>query len=166
MARDKIKRAFIWMRNAMRIIEKTTLPGEISGEIRPIIDVFGWDRLQEPVFETATVTGGAATEVQLSVVPENEARLYLSADFFHTSVTAKDIRIVFRDRGGQGVSLSRTLGFPANFFGNLERPILVPAGSRLAAVSRTAIGALEDLTIAGMSYTLPIGEYVPFTPYG
>jgi len=166
MARDKVKRAFIWIRNYLRIIDKTTLPGEILDEIRPSIDTLGWDRLQEPIFETVTVTAGASTEVQLSIVPEDEARYYMALSAFHTSATAKDIHIAFRDRAGNSVGLNRSLGLPANQVLALERPFLVPAGARVAMVSRTAVGVGEDLTITGMSYTLDIGEYVPASPQG
>ena len=90
MAIDKIKRAFIWMRVALRITDKTTLPGDVLGEIRPILDTFGWDR-RSP--ESSGPGDGPQTEnnqsnlagdvVTLSAVPEGVMRYVLYASASH-----------------------------------------------------------------------------------
>jgi len=86
MAIDKVKRAVIWLRTAFRITDKTTLPGEILGEIRPGVDVFGWDRLSPKSSgpgvgpQSVNAVGGLANaRVNLAAVPEGTMRYVISA---------------------------------------------------------------------------------------
>jgi len=161
MARDKVKRAFVWIRKTLRIIDRTTLPAEILGEIRPTLDTFGWDRLASTEFATAS-SPGATTLVQLAAVPEDEAHLFVAAHVTHDDpVGSKDITLMLEDLGGNRTALTTTVGPNASFFIALLRPILVAPGARLIGVSRNAIAGGSNFVIAGLFARLDVGEYIP-----
>ena len=161
MAIDKIKRSLFWLRQTLRITEKTTLPGEILGEIRPTLDSFGWERLSVPVPITAT-SAGATTLVELPLVPDDEAHYFIAAHITHDDpVGSKDYSLMLVDVRGNRFALTRTIGQSQNFFLELGRPILVPPGGRLAGVSRNAIAGGSNFVIGGLFARLDIGEYLP-----
>lgn len=83
MASDKIKRNIIWLRKTLGIIDKTTLPGEILGEVRPTMDTFGWDRLDD--LQNERVNVAAPGQVAAStVVPPGIVRYIHAASITHT----------------------------------------------------------------------------------
>ncbi len=165
MAMDKIKRSFLWLRRSLEIIDKTTLPAEILGEVRPTLDLFGWDL---PVYEfISTVAAGVATTTRLAPVPEGETHLFCACDISHNDpVGSKDMSIQLENVGGSQVALTQTVGLNANFFVALRRPYLVTAGSNLMGVSRNAIALGSQFTIRAMFIRLTPGEYLPGTPFG
>lgn len=165
MAIDKVKRSFVWLRKVMRITEKTTLPGEILGDIRPILDTFGWDLLTRTE-RLRAVSPGVTFNVLLPTVPEDEAHLVIACDVFHNEGAAKDLTILYRNRGGLDVALTNTGGTGQFFHRVLERPFLVNAGERLIGNSRNSINGGFDFTISALFIRLDLGEYVPGSPYG
>lgn len=169
MATDKVKRALIWLRTAFRITEKTTLPGEILGEIRPTVDVFGWDRFDPnsagagsgPEIENAN--GGLATNiVLLGVVPDGVARLVIYASMSHNDPAGATMAMIVR---GAGVDLAiattpiAILPEPIRF--PLERQILLQPGEQIIAVSAVAPAAGTRLNVRYKFVDLDPGEYVP-----
>jgi len=164
MAIDRIKRAFTWMRNSLRVIDKTTLPGEIDGVIRPRLDVYGWERLQT-VTHQSVQTVGTVTETPLPTVPEGECRLYFAVDLQHSDAAAKAIVIAFAT-GNLRTTLLRQINIAQNETLALERPVLVPPGSFLVGISRQAVPTPQLFIIRGEFITLDIGEYVFGSPYG
>ena len=166
MAIDKVKRAFIWIRNALRIIDKTTLPGEILGEIRPTLDTFGWERLPEA--QTTTFTGSAAADnVITSVVPQDVVRVILAASMQSTDATQAltewiEIRSVLGGSLDIGISRPVLVGIGDN--GTrvpLERIIYMNPGDRLVGRSSPAPAVATALQIRWLFIDLPVGEYIP-----
>ena len=169
MATDKVKRAFVWMRNAMRIIDKTTLPGEIAGEIRPTVDTFGWDRLNPQSSgaglgpQTEAAQGPLAGDsVLLTAVPQGVMRYVIYASMSHddplTLVLSMQIRIsgldigVFQEAAPASVSPFRI---------GLNRPILLAPGEQLLCRSSPAPAAGQRLFVRYKFVDLDPGEYIP-----
>lgn len=166
MAIDKIKRSFVWLRKVLRITEKTTLPGQILGEIQPALDTFGWDL--PPIEFVSKTTPGITTATFLPVVPEGEAHLFFACDVFHSDpVGSKDIAIVYVKQVLEEVGIAGTLDNAVEkFLITLGRPMLVPAGSGLAGRATTSIAAGSDFIIRGLFVRLKPGEYLTASPFG
>ena len=166
---DKIKRAFTWLRKSLEITEKTNLPGTIDGEIRPILDAYGWDLLQLPE-QARLVTAGPTLVTRLAPVPAGEAHLFISCDLVHSDGAATHaIWIQLRAADGTesvvmkvGDPLLRADSVPAS----MGRPILVPAGARLFGQSLDSIPIATTFVIRGHFIRLKVGEYVQGSPYG
>jgi len=169
MARDKVKRAFIWMRNSLRIIDRTTLPGEILGEVRPTIDTFGWDRLSPaPAGEGAGPTaenaqgGLASNSVLLSAAPANVMRYVIFLSGSHDDPVAGGLELSFQLRTAGidiGIAPSRvTAANPVRM--GLERNIVLVPGQQLLlrSVPTPAIGTRLFLRMRFVD--LDFGEYI------
>lgn len=163
MARDKVKRAFIWIRSALRIIDRTTLPGEILGEIRPTLDTFGWDRLAEATFETAT-GGVGASNVQFTTVPAGFVHLYLQASARITVAGPFNVWVGMRGPAVGPIGTVACAPLAAAILGQkaapIQRPVIVPEGFSLEARSEAAIVA-GSVILEAFRIVLPVGEYIP-----
>lgn len=167
MAIDKIKRSFIWLRKVLEITEKTTLPGQILGEVRPTIDTFGWDRLNQT---TTRVTSGAAASglVQSAVTPDDVLRLVVAASVQNSdAVQAFTMWIEHNDAAvGLSTSLMRPVDIPISATQirvGLPRMIVLRPGDTLRGRSSPDPGVGLVLALNVYSVDLPIGEYVPPT---
>lgn len=161
MASDKIKRNFVWLRKVLEIIEKTTLPGVILGDVRPTIDTFGWDRLSEDPTFANTFDPAPAIEVDSATVPENVVRLYLHAAVRHTEPAVNHFLWIERVLP---VELEIGVTQP-----NAAMPPTVPQGTDhwLLLAPGEFLRAKTDVTlIAGalaldvLFVDLPFGEYI------
>lgn len=163
MARDKVKRAFIWIRSALRIIDRTTLPGEILGEIRPILDTFGWDRLREATELGTTFTAAPGVSTTGAVTPDDVLRVYVAGAVRHTDVGVNHflwIEKVLRDTS-QVIELTPpTLAVPVDVPQCLTRWIVVEPGARLRGVTDLALVA-GAIALNLNFIDLPFGEYIP-----
>jgi len=172
MAIDKIKRAFIWMRNTLRIIDRTTLPGEILGEVRPGIDTFGWDRLSPqsagtgvgPVSENSQ--GSLASDIaSLSAVPQGVMRYVIFASASHDDPVAGGLTISLQVRTfapalldigiSPGISIAAD---PARV--GLDHPILLAPGEILLARSSPAPAAANRVRVRMLFVDIDAGEYI------
>lgn len=165
---DIVKRLNTWLRKSLQITEKTTLPGTITGEIRPIIDAMGWDLLQ--FAEVAgRVTAGATTSTRLTVVPPGEAHYFLGCDITHDDGGAHTILIAYRSASGNETTIGpvdAVAAYNAQVPAVLSRPILVLPGDGLVGNSLDSIPIGSDFTIRGHFIRLELGQYVPGSPYG
>ena len=169
MASDKVKRALIWLRTSFRITDKTTLPGEILGEIRPVVDVFGWDRYNPrsvgagsgPSFQNAN--GGVATNIALlSIVPDDVSRLVIYASMSHNDPAGLIMAMIVRGGGVDlAVAMSSVAIVPEPIRFPLPRQILLQPGEQLIAVSEVAPAAGFRLNVRYKFVDLDPGEYVP-----
>jgi len=170
MAIDKIKRAFIWLRVALRITDKTTLPGEILGEVRPTMDTFGWDRRSPessgpgtgPQTETAQ-SALAGDSVLLSAVPQGVMRYVLSAscstdDPAGNLTLSLQVRTSGLDIGVQP-AVDNASQDPTEHA--LDHPILLQPGQQLICRSEPAAAIATRLRIAMQFVDLDLGEYMP-----
>jgi len=169
MARDKVKRAFIWLRNTLRIIEKTTLPGEVLGEIRPTVDTFGWDRLSP---ESAGPGVGPTTENQqsilggdvaaLSVVPQGIMRYVFAASASHDDPVAGGLALsIQRRNGGLDIGLTQAVATAASPVRHgLLRSILLAPGEQLLARSTPAPVITSRIFVRMLFVDIDAGEYI------
>jgi len=169
MAIDKVKRAFIWIRNSLRIIDRTTLPGEILGEIRPTLDTYGWDRLRPgPAGEGAGPTaenaqGVLATDsVLLSAVPAGIMRYVIFLSGSHDDPVAGGLELSFQLRTGTidvGIAPSRvTAANPVRM--GLDRHLLLEPGQVLLMRSVPAPAVGERLFLRMRFVDIDFGEYI------
>lgn len=160
MSADKIKRSFLWLRKTLRVIDKTTLPGQILGEVRPTLDTFGWERLAETEFETATSAVGGSN-VQFAAVPPDTVHLYLQASVRITVAGPFNVWVGVRQPSGGTVALTRLeAAILLQKVAPLARPVIIPEGCQLEARSEAAIVA-GTMILEAFRIVLPAGEYIP-----
>jgi len=167
MALDKIKRQFIWLRQVLELIDKTTLPGEVLGEVRVGMELFGWDRLTEATMVN-NVGGAATNNVVSAIVPTGILRVVLEAQVVNSDpLIAVDLWISHRGLiGGTtnvavGEVTTQAIGFngvPASS----SRIVYMQPGERIIGNSRPAPGVGEELTLTFRHIDLPVGEYIPY----
>lgn len=162
MAQDKIKRSFVWIRKTLGIIDKTTLPGEILGEVRPILDMFGWERLLEEVVLSVNALFPAVA-VASATPPVGTVRLILAASLEHGDVAVNHIGWIVKRRNpgatDVGLSTDRT-EFDAGEFLSLTRPTFLQNNDFLVGeiIGAPAAG---NLSLRTFHIDLDPGEYVP-----
>lgn len=167
MPEDKIKRALTWLRRALTITDKTTLPGTIDGQIRPTLDAFGWSRLEEGGPQSLNANGAdAAVSVLLPAVPAGVQRLVLRASYsINDPVFSGTLALEIRS-GGLDISISEARVEAAIAPGiepvrhGLERNILLLPGEIMLAVSDPAPAVGSRLNVRYNFVDLPIGEYL------
>jgi len=170
MASDKVKRAVIWLRTAFRITDKTTLPGEILGEIRPSVDVFGWDRLNRESSgpgvgpQSVNALGGlAVSRVNLPAVPEGTMRYVIGA-----SMESNDpgfIGFLSFEIASQGTQMSPQEPFFLNANGfnvriGLNRHLLLEPGDIFSMRSEPVPGPAFRNSVRMRFVDIDFGEYI------
>ncbi len=171
MARDKVKRAFVWIRKTLRIIDRTTLPGEVLGEIRTTLDAFGWDRLSPasagegagPVNETAQspLNGNTAS---LTAVPVGVMRYII-----HASASTNDplgtglinLQVRTGDPGAPEIGIDKaTVAIVQPMLHGLERSLLLAPGEQLLAVMVPGADVVSRVFIRAKFVDIDLGEYI------
>jgi len=138
------------------------LPHHVSDVINPAFDAFGWIRLQEYVFETATAVN--ANIISLGVVPSGEARLYSYVQVRAAGGAAAGVFWVALSNQTNPVAVSDAVALvDGQASSPPKRPILVPAGFLLQARSDQLSGVAVTMFIEAFFVTLNTGEYVPPT---
>lgn len=168
MATDKIKRNFVWLRRALGIIDKTTLPGDIAGEVRPTMDLFGWERLTPggPVSVSGDGADNADT-VQLAVVPANVMRLILAASMSTDDAVTGMVLSMQITSGGIAIAIATGTITPGVVPGAeparypLERWHIMAPGDRLGVRSSQAPAIGSRLNVRMQFVDLDFGEYLP-----
>ena len=157
---DKIKRNFVWLRKILRITEKTTLPGEVLGDVRVGMDLFGWEVLAE---QSTIVTSGTtgATTVNGTLAPEGFLRLVLHADVEHNDGAGP--HVCWMTKRTQAtvttVGVVSPLSLDDAETNVLPNRLILAAGDRLVARAATmGAGAILRLTLNFID--LPVGEYI------
>jgi len=165
MASVKIKRPLIWLQTVLQILgQKTTLPESIDEEVRPTVDLFGWDRHVETL-RTTNAGADATNQVVSAQVPDGFVRFITAASIeTNDDVTAMHLWLARRtEPGSVQVGLTRPFLAPAGTAGMeipLERHVLLLENERLVGRSDPAPLAGSALTINFVSVLLPFGEYV------
>ncbi len=169
--RNGINRGLQWIKKVLEVTEIATVPTQVLPEVRPTIDVFGWDRLSEVVQEQANNT--ATQTVQGTVVPEGVVRLVVLASVNHRELLLATTRtlwieIVHQAQGGLGqvrVGLVRPLLVPGDGDPGIDVPlqrwIVMNPGDRLVGKSAPATGVGIGLNLNQSFVEIPVGEYVP-----
>ncbi|MEE9263822.1 MAG: hypothetical protein V3V11_05150 [Vicinamibacteria bacterium] len=165
MARDKVKRAFVWIRKSLRIIDRTTLPGEILGEIRPTLDTFGWERFNEP--ESSSVSSANVNFIVGPAVPEGFLRYVLAASVETNAAILNETIWIDWSAGGVVTGLIQPfLAPPRDLPGGevrvgLERPIVMREGDTLRGRCNPTMAGGERVFINQRFVDIEIGEYIP-----
>ncbi len=165
MAVDKIKRAILWIRKSLEITEKTTNPGTVDGNIVPVLDAFGWERLGGEV--TVRLTQGTnVNTIAGSAVPQDVLRIILEA-----SVETDNAVLAFTFWMDH---VDADTGFPVGVMRPIEplisalsirnamdrRFVVMRPGDTLAGRCSPASGAAQVLRLRERFVELPIGEYI------
>lgn len=159
--RSGINRALMWLRKTLEITELTDSPQVLSEVLRPTIDVFGWDRLSETVFDSPFVAAPGLT-VNSDVTPDDVLRVYLHAAVRHTDAGVTHTLWIQKLANVGGISVGVTSPFLAVPVGvpiAAQQWILVEPGARLqgrAPIALVAGAIAMDLNFVD----LPIGEYI------
>jgi len=165
VVQDKIKRAITWLRKSLEITEKTTLPGTIEGQITPVIDVLGWERLGE--LETSTAFSGNNHLVNGPVVPVGFLRFVASASVETDTVLVTELLWldwVFSTGVITGVQTPFS-AIPRDAAGRevrvaLMRPIVMSPGDNLRGRCNPILAGGERITLNQIFVDIPIGEYI------
>ncbi len=165
--RSGINRALSWLKKTLQVTEKTTAPDTLMADVRPIIDVFGWERLPEATVENRI--GAAATaSVTSTLVPNDVVRVVLEASVVNSDAAiAIDLFITHRAviGGGFEPSVSPVFAQQIGFNGSpasIDRVIVLQQGERIVGNSRPAPGVGEELTLTFRFIDLPVGEYIAY----
>jgi len=162
LAIDKIKRNFVWLRKVLGIIDKTTLPGEILGEVRPTLDTFGWDQLQQPSAFGSTFAVAPATSTAAAVTPEGFLRVYFHAAVRHTDTGVDHFLWIEKVLANTGQVIEITppnIQVPVGVPQSATQWIMVEAGATIRG--RTDIPLVAGAIALNVNFVdLPSGEYI------
>jgi len=158
---DKIKRSLIWIRKSLRIIERTTAPGELSGLIRPTIDALGWERRSEATATFASATG--TTQVTFPAQADDVFRLITEVSVEHFDIAnALNLWITLQTNAVE-VGILAPVAIPAstiNIPSGLNKPFLMIPGDILRGKCEPATGVGITLRIKARFVDINIGEYI------
>lgn len=163
--RSGINRALSWIKKVFLITEETNVPSVVGELVRPTLDVFGWERAADTEHAFLS-TGGATLVTILPPVPAGEYWLVFACDVTHNDVAAKDVGIVYQNQLSNQINVKGTESLLLNTFISLDRPILVSPGASLMGRSLQTIPIGKVFQIRAEFIRLPIGEYIPASPYG
>jgi len=162
---NKIKKAITWIRKSLEITEKTTLPGSILNDIRPSLDVLGWDRYSTGM--RSSTNGGANTDTrQAGVVPADTMRLYLgiSGETDDPANAFTHWLEAIEPEDSDPVALTQPVLLPVSAVvirvGGLPKPLLMPPGGVVQARCSPATTLGIVLRINTMFVDIPLGEYM------
>lgn len=162
LAIDKIKRNLVWLRRALGIIDKTTLPGEILGEVRPTIDTFGWERLPEEQF-LSTGAPDPAIAIASEPTPENTLRIVYAASLEHSDVAVNHVAWMIKRRNpgalDVGLPTDRQDIDAGEFLSMIGTTFLVAGDFIIAEILGAPVAG--QLTLRLNVVDVDIGEYVP-----
>jgi len=160
--RSGINRALMWLRKTLEITEETESPQVLSEKLRPIVDVFGWHRLEEEEFLTSTAAQPAVA-VASATPAVGTLRLVLQASLEHSDTGVNHIAWLTKRRNPGPLDC----GLPTD-------RVDIDAGEFLSMVGHTylinndfVIAEMIGAPVAGsmvlrlIAIDLPIGEYVP-----
>ncbi len=158
--RSGINRALMWLRRTLEITEETESPQVLSEKLRPVIDVFGWERLPElQILQTAA----AATGEVLSGSPATGiVRLVLHCSVLLTG-SGVGVTAIIRKRipsgANVGLPLDRESMEDDEVTSMIGHTFLVEGDAIVAAYVNPPAGGTSTLSVAVID--LPVGEYIP-----
>ena len=163
--RSGINRGFMWIRKVLEITEETEVPQVVSEQVRPAIDLFGWDRYTPGHPDDINAQGTlAADSVLLAPVPAGIMRYVIFASCSHNDPVAGglELSIQVRVEGALDIGVSRPIQVLANPTRvGIERSILMAPGEVLLCRSNPAPAAGTRIFIRYRFVDLPFGEYIP-----
>ncbi len=163
-----INRAFTWLKKVLQITEKTVVPDSVLPNVRPTMDLFGWDRLSEEI-QTSTDSAAATATVSGPTTPEGVLRYVIYAHVEQQETTAVDLtcwldmQVVL---GGFRIAINVPTLIPGGLGPErtalgLTRPVCLRPGERINGRCNPATGVGVSLQVKMVFIDLPIGEYIP-----
>ncbi len=167
--RSGINRALMWLRKTLEITEETQSPQVLSETLRPMIDVFGWERLTglNEADNAEGVEGADNTDiVVLTAVPDGIMRYVIYASMSHNDpATNLSLSMQVRLSAAIGAldigvaqSIKNTSEQPLR--ASLDRNILLQPGEQLICRSQPAPAIGSALFIRYKFVDLDPGEYL------
>ncbi len=168
--RSGINRPFSWMKKVLEITEETEAPSVLSEQVRPVMDLFGWERLSpQGIPDTVTQQGAITTDIVVApAVPAGIMRLVLLASAFHDDPVAGGLVLSIQVRttplGGGTVDIAvgpsrLTEATPVQL--GITQKLLLQPGQSLLCRSLTTPTVGDRLTIRYRFVDLEFGEYLP-----
>lgn len=159
-----ITRSLMWLRKVLQITQKTDSPRVLSEVLDPIIDVFGWERLNETVNLTTTSAVNQSI-VSAPAVPDDVLRLVLEANVETTESTLPFTMWIDHLDGDSNITVGvmRPIDIPISTIiirCAMQRQIIMSPGDQLVGRSTPASGVGDTLSIRQRFVDLPIGEYI------
>jgi len=161
-----INRAFSWLKKALQITEKTVAPDSLLFDVRPTMDLFGWERFTEIEGNNASATN--TFQVDGSTVPVGVLRYVLGASVeTDAAVVTETIWLELVEETSALVGLIQPfLAIPRDGAGRevkaaLMRPIVMKPGDFLRGKCNPVLAAGEAITIREIFVDIPVGEYIP-----
>ncbi len=158
--RSGINRALMWLRKVLQITEETDSPRVLSEKLRPVIDVFGWERRNEVAVLSFTGAAAAASVVT-SPTPADVLRVITGASIESTDPALLVMWIAKRSEPGSvQFGLSEPFEAVENVQIALKRQVILKPTERLVGRSDPAPAVATALTIRFEFVDLPVGEYL------
>ncbi len=163
MSKTEVNRALLWIRKALQVTEKTTMPESIEDELRGVVDAFGWERLDQTTTRR-TIAVNAST-VTSPAVPADVLRLITEASVqTNDTVQAFTMWMEHIDLdAGLATGIMRPVAIPISAVTirvGLHKMVVLRPGDQLSGRSSPAVGVALDLRLTERFVDLPIGEYV------
>jgi len=158
--KDKIKRAILWLRKSFEIIERTDVPDRLLADVRPTVDVLGWENLLD--VDHSINTGTNVVSISSAAVPDNVIRLVLEASV-ETSNSALAFDMWIEHSALTNIAVMRPVSIPIapnSIVVGMERVIYLLEGDSMRGRCAPATGVGETLTMRTRFVDLPIGEYI------
>ncbi len=162
---NKIKRAITWIRTTLEITDVTTTPGQILDEIRPALDIFGWERYEDLISTNVgtanTDTANLTLATGVTAIPVGFLRLFVAL-----SGETNDTVLQFTHwMEVDSVAVTQPVLLPVSAAtiikaGGLAHPILVAPGVIVRARCAPATAGGITLRVRGSFLDIPIGEYL------
>jgi len=160
--RSGINRGFMWLRRVFEVTEETDTPRVLSEVAQPIVDTFGWERLENTQFE-ADAAGQPATAVASSTPAVGILRVVFGASLEHSNVGATHDAMLIKRRNPGGVDV----GLPTDRSSIIAGEFLSMQGHTFLVNNDFVIAEMLVAPIAGQMtlrvnfVDLPFGEYIP-----
>jgi len=161
--RNGINRAFSWIKKVLEITEVSTVPELVLPEVRPTLEVFGWERRSETEANSADATEN--TIVTLALQPEDVARLVTAVSIEHLDITAVHTVWLTLQRGAAGslIGIIRPAEIPISSISiplGTSVPFLMLPGDRLSGHCDPTTPAGVVLRIKSRFIDIDLGEYI------
>ncbi len=161
MARSGINRGLMWLRKTLEINEETESPQVLSELLRPVIDVFGWERLPEEQFSTNT-QAQPGVAIASGTPAEGILRVVFGASLEHTDTGASHVAWLLKRRNpgplDVGLPTDRINIAVGEFLSMQGRTFLIE--NDFVVAEMLVAPAAGQMTLRLNFVDLPIGEYI------
>jgi len=159
-----INRGLQWIKKVLEITEVATVPTQVLPEVRPTLDLFGWERLGETenaAFNNAAPATSIVTGTSFAV-DDGSVRYIINMSGQHTD-TGVPHTVWMTKRGTSGgdvgLPLDRTLIDPLENASMIGNTWIFPGESVAFRTDLALVAGIIQINIEFID--VPIGEYIP-----